>query len=277
VPSAVSQQISRLERDLGGPLFDRTSRTVCLTPAGHVLFREATGVLTALDRADAETRLAIREMTKSLRVGYVSSGHGSLVLATAIAYEAANPELRIDLHEMSSPAVVSAVSAGELDAGFAWEAEAPPSLRTINVAHRSLVVLVSDTHHLAAHTGLSSSDLKDEEIVLERRENNPGLHDQILTALSVGGELPSVQRQVGGVATMAKMVRTNRAVGIVVDDGLEAELDRGAVAVPLDCPLDCPQVSLDLFWCATTQSRIVMKFINHMTSELSGRRVALRH
>ncbi len=57
---AVSQQVRRLERELGAPLFDRSSRSVSLTAAGRALLPEARAVLAAADRA-RDAAHAVRE------------------------------------------------------------------------------------------------------------------------------------------------------------------------------------------------------------------------
>jgi DNA-binding transcriptional LysR family regulator len=260
VPSAVSQQISRLERELGGRLFDRTSRTVRLTPAGQVLLEEATAVLSAVSRAEAETRLAIRAMATTLRVGYASSGHGSLIVPAIMAFENKFPDLRVDLHELSSPEVVAAVGRGELDAGFAWQSEGPNILRSLAVAHRPLAVLMPSDHRLAGSPKVAVSDICTEPFVLERRDNNPTLYDEIVAALHGEGVAPRIRRHVGGVATMTAVVNTGDGLGLAVDDGLDAEIGRGLVAVPIDMP----PATLRLFWCATSQSRPLAMLVSHL-------------
>lgn len=261
VPSAVSQQISRMERELGGRLFDRTSRTVRLTPAGQVLLEEATAVLAAVRRAEAETRLAMRAMGSTLRVGYASSGQGSLILAAVMSFETEFPDLRVDLYDLPSPDVVAAVAMGELDAGFAWQSETPNILRSLPVAHGAFAVLMRSDHRLARFPRVAVSDICAEQFVLARRDNNPRLYDHIVAALRTEGVAPRIRRHVGGVATMTAVVNVGDGLGVAVDDGLDVEISRGVVAVPIDIP----PASLGLFWCATSQSQQLAKFVAHVT------------
>src|SRR3982750_3025623 len=68
-PSAVSQQLSALEREAGVPLLERTGRRVTLTAAGVVLVEHAGTVLAALERTDAALAAAAAGPTGPLRIG----------------------------------------------------------------------------------------------------------------------------------------------------------------------------------------------------------------
>ncbi len=72
VQSALSQQLQRLERELGVPLLDRTTHHVELTPAGSALLIQARQVLAGVDRATAAAQRAASS-TPSLRVGVVDT------------------------------------------------------------------------------------------------------------------------------------------------------------------------------------------------------------
>src|SRR3954463_4464863 len=68
-PSAVSQQLSTLEREAGVALLRRSGRRVVLTPAGSVLARESQTVLAALEQAQAAVRAAGSALAGPLRIG----------------------------------------------------------------------------------------------------------------------------------------------------------------------------------------------------------------
>src|SRR5215218_4666786 len=94
-PSAVSQQLSALEREAGVPLLEREGRRLALTDAGRTLVTHADAVLTQLERAEAELAAASEEVTGTLRVAAFSSFARSLlpgVAAAMLVHE------RLDLH-----------------------------------------------------------------------------------------------------------------------------------------------------------------------------------
>src|SRR3954464_2595219 len=72
-PSAVSQQLSALEREAGVPLLEREGRRLALTDAGRTLVAHADAVLAQLEAAEADLQAASSEVTGTLRVGAFSS------------------------------------------------------------------------------------------------------------------------------------------------------------------------------------------------------------
>ncbi|WP_369638718.1 LysR family transcriptional regulator, partial [Nocardia sp. JMUB6875] len=68
-PSAVSQQLTALEREAGVPLLDRTGRSVALTPAALRLVTHTETILAVLEQATAELASTRTELTRTLRIG----------------------------------------------------------------------------------------------------------------------------------------------------------------------------------------------------------------
>src|SRR5690348_2999349 len=91
--SAVSQQLSVLEREAGVPLLERTGRRVALTPAGQGLVRHAEAVLERLEQADAELAGARRGLTGPLRIGTYPSAARAIIPGTLAALATAHPGL----------------------------------------------------------------------------------------------------------------------------------------------------------------------------------------
>src|SRR4051794_5942100 len=83
-PSRASQTLRALERKLGGPrLFDRTSRVVTLTAAGHALYGELAPVVTGLD--NTLTRARARAAGPGMvRLGVLNAASGTVVLNEAV-------------------------------------------------------------------------------------------------------------------------------------------------------------------------------------------------
>src|SRR5690349_20271858 len=79
-PSAVSQQLTVLEREAGTRLLERTGRRVTLTPAGERLVQHAEKILVALEEAEAD--LATAELTGPLRIGAFPTAVRTLLPST---------------------------------------------------------------------------------------------------------------------------------------------------------------------------------------------------
>ncbi|TDU87915.1 DNA-binding transcriptional LysR family regulator [Kribbella voronezhensis] len=173
---AVSQQIARLERELGAQLFDRTTRRVQLTAAGRRLLPEAKVTLTAIARLRATVVEPVGELTGTLRVG-TSEGLGDRLdqVLDSIANQA--PRLQVRLVSLPSARRLDALRQGQLDAAFLRPAPKVADLSTVAVWTETLVAALPATHPAAARSILKPADLADVPLRMSPREANPGLHD----------------------------------------------------------------------------------------------------
>jgi DNA-binding transcriptional LysR family regulator len=185
---AVSQQIARLERELGARLFDRTTRRVELTAAGRRLLPEAKATLTALARLRATVVEPVDELTGTLRVG-TSEGLGDRLdqVLDSIANRA--PGLQVRLVSLPWARRLDALRRGELDAAFLRPDPQVADLSTVPVWTETLVAALPATHPAAARSILKAADLADVPLRMSPREANPGLHDLLerhLQSMDVG-------------------------------------------------------------------------------------------
>ncbi|MEV3939126.1 LysR family transcriptional regulator [Glycomyces sp. NPDC049804] len=97
----VSQLVQRLERRIGAPLFERTSRTVRLTDLGARLRDDVEPHHHAIERALARTAAAARGLGGTLRVGFADSLTGEIAIRAVDDLRAAHPELAVEICEMS--------------------------------------------------------------------------------------------------------------------------------------------------------------------------------
>ncbi|MEU6250421.1 LysR family transcriptional regulator [Glycomyces sp. NPDC047010] len=97
----VSQLVQRLERRVGAPLFERTSRTVVLTDLGARFRDDVEPHHRAIEEALARTAAAASGFGGTLRVGFSASLTGEIALNAVDALRAAHPELAVEICEMS--------------------------------------------------------------------------------------------------------------------------------------------------------------------------------
>ena len=104
---AVSQQVRRLERQLGAALLRRSTRRVDLTPAGERLLPRARSILADVERAAAEVGLVEGGLAGRVAVGFVGTATYDLLPRVARTVRAQLPEVELELHgERLSPALV---------------------------------------------------------------------------------------------------------------------------------------------------------------------------
>ncbi|WP_372346436.1 LysR family transcriptional regulator [Streptomyces sp. KL116D] len=188
VQSAVSQQIRRLERELGTDLFDRSPRHVRLTGAGERLLPEARTVLAAAERA----RAAVARRTV-LRVG-TSTGLGAHLDRVLDAYAELAPGTGVELVSAPARERTAQVRDGRLDAAFLRAGPDGPEpvagLRAVPVWQEPLMAALPARHPLAAAPDVAVADLAGLPLGLTERRNHPALVDLVVGACHDAGFTP---------------------------------------------------------------------------------------
>ncbi|MGM1063589.1 LysR substrate-binding domain-containing protein [Saccharothrix sp. Mg75] len=117
-PSAVSQQLSALEREAGVPLLERTGRGVTLTTAGRVLVEHAESVLAALERTSAALAAVSTGLSGPLRIGAFPTAVRTLLPTALVALGEEHPGLELMVTELDPVDVPAALRDRRLDVGL---------------------------------------------------------------------------------------------------------------------------------------------------------------
>ncbi|MGV9562220.1 LysR substrate-binding domain-containing protein [Streptomyces sp. NPDC003480] len=184
VQSAVSQQIRRLERELGAELFDRSPRHVRLTAAGERLLPEARAVLAAADRA----RAAVLPPAE-LRLG-TSTGLGAHLDRVLAAFARRRPGVPVELVSLPAAQRLARVADGRLDAAFVRAPEPVPGLRVLPLWPDPLVAALPAAHPLAARAEIPLDELAGLPLSITSRAANPALVDLVVGACRAAGFEP---------------------------------------------------------------------------------------
>ncbi|MFC5186008.1 LysR family transcriptional regulator [Actinomadura harenae] len=111
----VSQIVKKLERQIGAPLFDRTSRHVALTPIGQ---RLRDGILPGhrqIQWAIGQARTAARGFAGPIRVGFSAPWSGEAVIAASDLFQARHPDAEVHYREVQLTDPLGPMRAGEVD------------------------------------------------------------------------------------------------------------------------------------------------------------------
>ena len=169
VQPALSMQIRALEEELGGALFERTSRRVELTEAGRVLREEAQKTLEQADYTRLATERALRGETGSLHIGFAGNAIFSGTLMRDLRhFHRQYPVVDIRLQEMAPQQQVEAIAAGLLDIGYTPDHSAlrGADLSVQRVGAWSMLVALADDNPLIEHAEFTLGMLAGEPLVL---------------------------------------------------------------------------------------------------------------
>jgi DNA-binding transcriptional LysR family regulator len=153
-PSAVSQQLAKLEREAGVALLERRPQRVSLTEAGRLLVDHASEILERLARAEAELRALVPSEARPLRLVTFPTAGAALVPTALDHLGEQRPELRVSVVALDPVAALAAVAAGEADAAVVFEypyvpLPARPGVELELLLEEDLLVLLPRAHPAA--------------------------------------------------------------------------------------------------------------------------------
>jgi DNA-binding transcriptional LysR family regulator len=166
-PSAISQQIKRLERQSGVELLERVGRGVVLSGPGRILVEEGARIAADLERLETDLHAHAGKVTGDVALVGFSTAMRGLIGPVAADLMAAHPGLRVRLRELEPWDAVDEVAGGHADVALVhrWGdvvLEIPDHLdrRTVHRDEADLIVRVD--HRLAGRDSVTPHDLVDE-------------------------------------------------------------------------------------------------------------------
>ncbi len=201
---SLSEQIRKLEGELGSPLFERLGRSLVLTNAGEALVPHAERALQEVEDA----RRRIQEVQGLIR-GRISVGAlptvGSLIHGPLAEFRRAHPRVRIQLYEVdSSPAIEDGVHSGELDLGIVRLPGRRQDLEARFLVEEPLVLVAANDHPLASLRSVGLVEAAAQPFVAMR----PG-HEQrdlLDEACRLAGFEPEIVAEAGQLSSLLGLV-----------------------------------------------------------------------
>jgi len=214
VQSSLSQQVQRLERELGVRLLERSTHHVALTGPGVAFLVEARQILAHADRA-VEAAKNAASSSAPLRVGIIDSSYDSM---PQILHEvqARYPGLVIHQVEASAPEQYQQISDGRLDVGVGRAAHAPPQIASLLFRQDPLGVLVPNGHPFAELVGVSVAALAREPLLLAEEARAPDFNQFTVEMCRTAGFTPTVYPgTVESIRAAAALVAQGRCLSCV--------------------------------------------------------------
>ena len=238
-PSAVSQQISRLERDLREPLVERIGRRMTVTVAGRIIAGAASRVLIELEGAAAELQAQTGRITGELRIAAFPTAARGIVPPAMAALLEASPEVELRVIEADSHTAVDLVAGGSVDLAVAhdWQVmplEVPDGLQVRQLGQDVSDVLVHERHPLAGVAVVDLEGLHAQEWMYEPASV---AHDLLLHAFRAQPYPLSRGHVIGEYATQIRMVASGLGIALVPRMGRGALPDTVRVLALRDAPV----------------------------------------
>lgn len=237
-PSAVSQQIKRLERQTGVILLERVGRGVMLTDHGRILAEAGGRVISDLESVDAELQRRSDTVAGQLRIACFSTATRGLLADTAGRLLMAHRELKLSIRESEPWETVDLVATGRVEIGVihTWgdvSLEIPEHLLATSVCGDAADVIMRTDHPLALAPHVTPRDLIDEKWIA----TPPGtICRQWLNRMYDGtGRLPRIVHEAMEFDSHLAMARAGLGIALVPRLG-RSPLGEGLIAVPAKDP-----------------------------------------
>jgi DNA-binding transcriptional LysR family regulator len=210
---ALSQQVKRLEGQLGVELFARTRASVKLTEAGETILDPArAAVSAAAEAASVAAELAGAERGR-LRIG-ISPGTHELAQRVLAELRERRPRLMLEAKQDNSGVLCADVAAGRLDLAIAFEPEEVTGTVCEEISREPAVVAVAAGDPLAGRKRVALAELAENRFALVDLAGGRGYNRAIVDHCRAAGFEPMLDDDPHGPMTWETAVRTRGAVGL---------------------------------------------------------------
>jgi len=265
---ALSQQIRKLEEDLGVTLFYRTRRQVELTDAGQALLEGARQALVQIEQTVRTVREVGGAGSSRLRVGFPEYANHTPVAGILQTFQRRYPHVELEQHEwfllQHTLQLVSRLRNGALDVGFLLLPVDDDALEHEHVLSIEIVAAIPENHPLAAKREVPMRALAGERLILFSRRFHPMHYDHIVECCKEAGFNPDIvqkyEPQVYSGPTTYRMVASGAGIGMVVPPLVTTSRPPGIVFRPLREPT--PVLDLVAAWRCNDPSSNLRAFLD---------------
>ena len=270
-PSAVSQQLSALERDLGVELLERRGRSVHLTPAAEVLVERTEHILVELAAAEAEAKAVATGTAPALRIASFASA-----AATIVADAVRDNGLDVHILDSDPKLGLARLRGGEVDLAILWEydfvpIEPGPGIELVPLLDDPIQVVLPASHPAAAEPALELAALADETWV----DSTPlsSCHPFLRRACNAAGFEPRVAAETNDHRTLHHLVASGVGLALIP---LLSQLDLPASLVARSIRTNPPKRRIHAaFRSASAGDRRVARMLERLDAAAKGRPAAL--
>ncbi|MGE5215012.1 MAG: LysR family transcriptional regulator [Nitrospirota bacterium] len=265
---SLSQQIRKLEAEIGQPLFDRLPRSVVLTEAGRYFLDYARQILASIRDARRCVDELKGSVTGKLAVGAIPTIAPYVLPELVVKFQKDYPDVTLELVEDVTAGISRRIDAGELDVALASTCEPSPTLRRESLGREPLLALVPEKDPLATKTLIELDDLKSQRFLLLHEMHC--LSQQVHYLLESRRLRPEIALAGSQLTTIARMVAAGIGVSIAPQMMVKQQAMPGCVSLPFAPPV--PERELNFLYNPLRfQSKAAAAFRREAAAVLSGK------
>ncbi|RMX08691.1 LysR family transcriptional regulator [Corticibacter populi] len=233
--SAVNRQLLQLEEEVGGPLFERLSGGLRLTPTGEIFSRHVLTVLQDQNRLVSELGLLRGVHRGTVQIAAVEGLTADILPTVIAAMRQRHPGITIQVRICGSAQAARAVMEGEADVGIGFAIERSEQLRQCSVARFELGVIAPAGHPIASCKRVDFARCAQYPLIMPSRELS--MHGLLQPVVSHHKGALNVCIEVSSVELGKKLAEAGVGLFFQSRIGVEQEQQKGTlVHIPLNTP-----------------------------------------
>ncbi len=211
----LSLSIQQLEKNLGFSLLIRNNKTVALTNAGAVFYKEAVTLLRhAQDMKDVSARVA-QGFLGRLRIGFVGSMLFRGLAQNIRQFKQQQSGIELVLYEMNTATQITAIEREQIDIGFIHTSLISNHFASRAYMTEPFICCLPSDHPLSQLAGIDVADLAQDAFLLFPRVLSPHYHDRIMAICINAGFSPYLCHEVRNWLTIVELVGQGMGVALV--------------------------------------------------------------
>lgn len=218
--SALSQQINKLEDDLGVKLLDRISHPITLTPAGEEFYRCAQKIISDINHLEQQMQHYARDNQGTLHVGVIT-GLGKLPLTDIFSKfnTEISPQMQFSLTNCLSKKLCHMLGNHEIDIAIM---AVPDELSTtdfelLSLQHEPFMVILPPAHPMANQAQINLKDLQTENFIFPTAENVS--YDVFMAACQKAGFTPNIVTYCNTPGQRIDLVQSGLGISLISESG----------------------------------------------------------
>lgn len=241
--SALSQQMKRLEKELGTLLFDRSRNRMQLTEAGHLLYKRAKRIIKEVD----EAQIAIDELGDlcrgTLEIGVVQTVNTYLIPRVASAFSSRFPLVHLRIKQLSAPQVEQMLYDYELDMGISFLPTG--DIEFDSIFDEELLFITPPDHPLANKEKIEPEQLDNQKIIMLSKDYyNRQIWEQTAKESGVN---PDVIIEMNNIGSILSTLQHNSTIGTILPAlTMEIKAAEGLKSIQLANPT--PKRTIGFLW-----------------------------
>jgi LysR family hydrogen peroxide-inducible transcriptional activator len=229
---SLSQQIQKLESEVGDRLFERTRRRAILTPAGTLFLPHALSILETVEQG----REAIRELSGQVRgrvvLGALPTIAPYFLPAIIRVFREKYRDVELILHEEATLQLLRGLDENELDLALISDAPSNPRIRIENLFSEELLLCLPADHPLVRQKVVVADDLQQEKFILMQEGHCLGAQAQRFC--ETNGLRPQISCRSAQIATVLAMVQAGLGISLIPEMAHDQRPDGSLVYRSLD-------------------------------------------